>query len=80
MRRTWIAGVLAMLALVVITADATAQERFGSLTGAVTDESGAVLPGATVTITSKANGAVRTSTTGSDGRFQCRTSSRADTP
>ena len=70
MRRTWIAGVLAMLALVVITADATAQERFGSLTGAVTDESGAVLPGATVTITNKANGAVRTSTTGSDGRFQ----------
>ena len=70
MRRISIAGVLAMLALVVVVADAAAQERFGSLTGVVTDESGAVLPGATVTITNKASGAVRTVTTGADGTYQ----------
>ena len=49
---------------------ALAQERFGGLNGTVTDASGAVLPGATVTITSKTTGAMRTVTTASDGTFQ----------
>ncbi len=48
---------------------ATAQERFGGLTGLVTDASGAVLPGATVTITSKNTGASRTLVTAADGIY-----------
>ena len=48
---------------------ATAQERFGGLTGVVTDATGAVLPGATVTITSKNTGAARTIVTSSDGLY-----------
>jgi hypothetical protein len=48
---------------------ATAQERFGGLTGIVTDASGGVLPGATVTITSKNTGAARTIVTSGDGLY-----------
>jgi hypothetical protein len=48
-----------------------AQEITGTLNGTVRDASGAVVPGATVTITdpSKDNVAVRTLTTGDDGDF-----------
>src|ERR1700722_11414024 len=42
----------------------------GALSGTVTDPSGAVVPGVTVTITSVDNGQVRTATTGGDGAYQ----------
>ncbi len=42
----------------------------GALQGTVTDASNAVIPGATVTITSQDTGQVRTSTTGSDGVYR----------
>ena len=63
---------VAFLIAVLVAAGAgvaTAQERFGGLTGIVTDATGAVLPGATVTITSKNTGAARTIVTSSDGLY-----------
>jgi Carboxypeptidase regulatory-like domain len=42
----------------------------GDITGAVTDPSGATVPGAKVTITSKATGAVQTTTTNSSGSYR----------
>ena len=47
-----------------------AQAGTAGLTGTVTDEQGAVLPGVTVTISNAANGFVRTTTTGGDGSYQ----------
>ena len=47
-----------------------AQSNSGSVTGAVTDPSGAVIPGATVTIQNPVSGLLRSATTDSSGRFQ----------
>jgi len=46
-----------------------AQTPTGIISGAVTDESGAVVPNATVTITNKTTGFVRTVTTNAEGLF-----------
>lgn len=69
MKRTLRMLMLGLGCLALATGDAGAQERFGGLTGAVTDASSAVLPGATVTITSQTTGAMRTVVTGSDGTY-----------
>ena len=45
-----ISALLVAFALAV-TGFATAQERFGNITGKITDQTGAVLPGVTVTVT-----------------------------
>ena len=68
MQKRFVAFLIAAL-VAAGTGLATAQERFGGLTGLVTDASGAVLPGATVTITSKTTGAARTLVTGGDGLY-----------
>ena len=47
-----------------------AQSNSGSISGAVTDPSGAVVPGATVTIENPVSGLLRTAKTDSTGRFQ----------
>jgi len=47
-----------------------AQERFGGLSGIVTDSSQAAVPGATITITNKQSAAVRTAISGSDGSYR----------
>ena len=47
-----------------------AQSNSGTVTGAVTDPSGAVIPGATVTIQNPVSGLLRSATTDSAGRFQ----------
>ena len=67
-----IAVLVAALALLVamIAIPASAQERFSGLTGTVTDASGAVLPGITVTITNKQTGKVFTAVTGADGVYR----------
>src|SRR5262245_14251695 len=41
----------------------------GAIAGVITDESGAVLPGATVEVTNTATGVTRTAVTGADGHF-----------
>ena len=46
-----------------------AQTATGTISGTVTDESGAVIPSATVTITNKATGSARTLTANSEGLY-----------
>ena len=60
-------GCLGML--VLSTSLALAQGASGTITGTVTDESGAVLPGVTVTIRNDETGAARELVTGAEGRF-----------
>jgi hypothetical protein len=62
-------GALAVVGLALATGQAAAQERFGGLTGTVTDQSGGVLPGATVHVTSKVTDTVRSVLSGSDGAY-----------
>ena len=50
----------ALLALFLGSIAAHAQILYGSLTGTVTDKTGAVIPNATVTITNQGTGEVRT--------------------
>jgi hypothetical protein len=63
----------AVLALATIlcafTQVSSAQVLYGSLTGTVTDSSDAAVPGATITITNKATGAVRTAATNDQGGY-----------
>ena len=63
---------LALLAFVAMGASATAlpQERFGFLTGQVTDQQNAPLPGATITITNTQTQEVRTLTADVQGRYR----------
>ncbi len=69
MRKLLLAILVMLVGLALATDQALAQERFGGLTGSVTDESGGVLPGATVNITNKGTGQVRSVVSGSDGRY-----------
>ena len=48
------------------------QERFGGLNGVAADQTGAVLPGITVTVTHKETDRVLTATTGTDGSYLLR--------
>src|SRR5678815_39591 len=52
-----------------LTSSAGAQIATAELNGRVTDESGAILPGATVTVTQTATGLVRTVVTDSNGAY-----------
>ena len=64
-----ITGFLLAFAL-AFTGLAAAQERFGALTGKVTDQQGAVVPGVTVTTTNTQTGEARVFVTGADGMFR----------
>jgi hypothetical protein len=57
------------LAVLVVLAGGAAWAQDTALSGAVTDPTGALIPGATVTLTNEATRAVRTTTTGEDGRY-----------
>jgi Carboxypeptidase regulatory-like domain len=58
------------LLFLVIASAAIAQElTTGSILGIVHDQSGAVVPGATITVTNKATGAERTVTSSTTGEF-----------
>jgi hypothetical protein len=58
---------LAAALAVAFSSGVSAQERFGALSGTVTDASQAPVPGATVTVTNKQTGAVRTAVSGGAG-------------
>ena len=60
----------AMFLLLVSIAIANAQTSNGTVIGAVTDSTGSAIVGATVTITSVDNGAVRTTTTNQEGTYR----------
>jgi hypothetical protein len=66
-RRSFIAGFVVFL--LALAPSVFAQKITGTITGVVMDESGAVLPDASVTVTSTQTAASRTTTTGSDGSF-----------
>src|SRR5690349_1211163 len=59
----------AAILMIVAAAIAFAQQPLGNLSGVVSDPSGAVVSGATVTATSLATGATRTATTNDQGFF-----------
>jgi outer membrane receptor protein involved in Fe transport len=61
---------LSLLAMMASVPAVNAQERFGGLTGVVTDTSKAPVPGATVSVTNAQTAAVRTAVTGTDGVFR----------
>ena len=62
-------GLLALTFSAVLSASATAQVDTGSITGTVKDSSGAIVPGATVTITHEGQGLTLTSVTREDGTY-----------
>src|SRR4051812_39037650 len=68
--RVRLIAALAALALVVSVSSVRAQSQTGEIFGKVTDESGAVLPGVTVTITSPVLLQPQTATTSETGSFQ----------
>jgi Carboxypeptidase regulatory-like domain/TonB dependent receptor len=63
------APLAAMLVALTITTTARAQVLYGSITGNVTDSSGAVVAGATVTITHKETGQSRDGVTDANGGY-----------
>ena len=70
--RSQVCAVLALTLLLLLFVPATRAQSSGTsgLTGTITDPSGAAVPNVTVTLTSNATGAVRTSNTGSDGAYK----------
>jgi hypothetical protein len=61
--------VAAILSFFLLTSRLDAQSLFATLTGTVTDASGAVVPGASVTLRDEKSGSLRTSVTDSSGFF-----------
>src|SRR5256885_703862 len=59
-----------LLAIALFSSPMFAQERFGGLTGTVTDPQKLAVPGATVTATNNTTGATRTAVTGTDGSYR----------
>ena len=65
----FVAGAI-MMGVLAFTAQARAQEIFGSVVGTVSDPGGAVLPGTTVKVTNIGNGESRSSITDGQGNYQ----------
>lgn len=65
------AAITTLLILIVasVSGAAPAQETFGALNGVVSDNSGAAMPGAAVTITNKGTNRTITGTTGANGSY-----------
>ncbi len=64
-----ITGAIAFLALLMVSSAANAQVLYGSLTGSVTDKTGAAIPNVPVTITNQSTGAVRTGKANGEGAY-----------
>src|SRR5687767_5419795 len=58
-----------LAAAVLLTATALAQGDRGTITGTVSDNNGAAVPGATVVVTNRGTGSVSNATTSSDGVY-----------
>src|SRR5438552_13916629 len=69
MRKSTCIAVLALALSVARPATAQSHAIGADLIGVVVDESGAVLPGVTITAQNVETGMARTTTTGHDGRF-----------
>jgi outer membrane receptor protein involved in Fe transport len=70
-RKSWLA-VLLVATLSLLPTPAVAQAIYGSLTGTITDSTGAAVPGATVTITNEETGLALTATTDETGTYTIR--------
>src|ERR1700738_3318410 len=71
MRRSSLAVHVVLLIVSIVALTALVQAQYGaSLEGTVTDKSGAVVGGATVTITDQATGVSRNSVTGDSGFYR----------
>ncbi len=70
LKRLWGAATLATCVWALMAGVAGAQDSRGTITGTVRDSSKAVVPGATVTMTSEAMGNPITTITNADGYFQ----------
>ncbi len=66
--RVWIVRLLSIVSILLLPGIAAAQ-AVGQISGTVSDVSGAVIPGATVTLTSTGQGFTRAATTNSTGNF-----------
>ncbi len=62
-------GALLVAMAMAFTGLASAQERFGTLQGRVTDQQGQAVPGVTVSVTDIQSGAVRTFVTDANGQY-----------
>ena len=62
-------SILVSVVALLVTTSAFAQSTFGSITGRVNDPSGAVVPGADITVTNEGTSAVRQVKTSSSGLF-----------
>jgi len=60
---------LSILLVAILSLSLMAQAPTGTISGVVTDDTGAVIPNGTVTITNKATGVSRTATTNAEGFF-----------
>ncbi len=67
--RPMLVSLLSLIALLAFGPTAHAQTITGSISGAVTDSTGGMIPSATVTLISQKTGQSRVSTTNSEGRF-----------
>jgi hypothetical protein len=63
------AAMIAFAVMLLAGSSASAQVLYGSITGTVTDRSGAVIPNAAVTITNQGTGEVRTEKASADGLY-----------
>ena len=69
-RQGWVLSVIGLvIGLVGLAGVASAQSIFATLTGTVADASGAVVPGASVTLTNTASGDVRKSVSNQEGYY-----------
>jgi hypothetical protein len=69
-KRSRVLAVSSLLVIVFWAASAMAQLTTGNINGAVTDQSGAAVPGAKVTAKNTETGAVRETVTGPTGRYE----------
>jgi hypothetical protein len=69
MRRTLISALLVAGAVCLGSAAPVLAQATGTVTGLVTDETGAVIPGVTIEVTNKATNQTRTASTGQDGFY-----------